>query len=356
MRTNLAIRTEIIRAALTRLALAALLSVTGLVAAPASARAGKPLEGQELAERYKTCWEQFNKKQWDEFAKCYDANSTSVAPGLPAARGAKAIIETHAKPVAAAMPDVAGEIQLMLVSGRRAATVTLFRGTHTGPLKGPMGEIPPTNKKIGQFVAHAIESGPGAIATKEWFVQDGGTMMAQLGLSKQPARPRAEKGWGPNPMIVVASDSKTEQQNLAALKKWYAGFNARKPSFAVLSDDVIDHDQAAPADLVGKPSVSGFIEGLQKMSSNIKMKSTSTYAAGDYTVAINECTGTNDGEMPAFGLTKPTGKKFKLDIIEVLRWEGGKIKEVWPFIDGVQMATQLGLIPPAPPAATTARK
>lgn len=328
-----------------------LLSLTIAMTAPRAARAAKPLEGQALADNYLACWDHFNKRQWDEFAKCYDASSSSVAPGLPPAKGGQAIIESHSKPIAAAMPDVAGDIQLMLVSGRKAATVAFFHGTQTGPLKGPAGDIPATNKKIGQVVVHSIESGPGGIATKEWFIQDSGTMLAQLGVMKIPARAPLAKGWAERPVVVVAMNSKTEKQNLAALKKGYTAFNARNASGDVFADDVVDHDQAAPGDLVGKAAVVQFVEGLQKMSSNIAIKAQSSFAAGDYTVSINVCSGTNDGEMPVLGITKATKKPFKVDLIEVSRWQDGKIKDFWPFINGSQLAVQLGLMPAPPPMA-----
>lgn len=330
------------------LAVLSLLSLTVAATAPRVARAEKPLEGQALAERYAECWGHFNKKAWDDFAKCYDAKSASVTPGLPPASGSKAIIEMHAKPIAAAMPDVAGDIQLMLVGGRKAATVAFFHGTQTGPLKGPAGEIPATGKKIGQIVVHAIESGPSALASKEWYVQDTGTMLAQLGVSKQPARAALTKGWAERPVVVVATGGKAEEQNLAALKKAYAAFNARKPSGDAFADDIVDHDQAAPADLVGKAAAVQFVEALHRMSSNMKVTAKSSFAAGDYTVSINVCSGTNDGEMPAFGIAKATKKPFKIDFIEIARWQDGKIKELWPFVDGSQLAGQLGLIP-APP-------
>ena len=331
---------------------ASVLSLTAALAPARPALAEKPLEGQALADRYAACWDLFSNKKWAEFEGCYDAGTVSVAPGQVPAKGGKAIVEKHSKAIAEAMPDVKGDIQLMLVSGRKAVTVAVFSGTHTGPLKGPMGTIPATNKKIGQVVAHAIESGPKSVASKEWFIQDGGTMMAQLGLSPAPARPALDKGWADKPTVIVASNSKTEQQNLAAIKKAYAAFNKNDDAmFSLFADDIVDHDHAAPADLQGKPAVVGFLQGIHKMSSNVKIAPTTIFAAGDYTATIGEFNGKNDGEMPAIGITKKTGKSFKINVIEVVHWEGGKAKEIWPFINGMQMAEQLGLLPPAPKTA-----
>jgi predicted ester cyclase len=327
--------------------------LAGTVGTARLATAEKALTGQALADRYAECWQQFNKAQWDEFGKCYGPATVSVAPGQPEAKGAAAIVEKHAKAFKTAMPDVAGEIQLMVVSGRNAATVSLMRGTHTGPLATPAGEVPATKKRMGQLVAHAIEAGPAAIAGKEWFIQDGGTFMAQLGLSKAPGRPVMEKGATERP-IVVATGSAVEKTNLAAAKKAYAQFNHHdKKLTEAFSADVVDHDQTAPADLEGVAAEMEHNAGFWQMSSNVKCTTPVLFAAGDYTVAIGQIVGKNDGELPAMGLKK-TGKSFSLDYIEVLRWKDGKVVELWPFWNGMQLAMQLGLMPPAEKA--TAKK
>jgi predicted ester cyclase len=318
-----------------------ILATTGaLGAAPASA-AG--LTGKALADRYNECWTFFSAKNWAEFARCYAKDAVSTAPGLPEARGAAEILAKHAQPLAAAMPDVTGEPQLMLVSGNQAASVALVRGTNTGPLPGPA--MPATGKKVGQIVAHAIEAHGTAAAAKEWFIMDGGTFMAQLGLSKMPARAALATG-AAQPSVVIATGSASEKANLAAAKKGYALFNKHDPSmFTAMADDVVDRDQAAPADRQGKAAVSEVIKGFWQMSSKAKLDLPVMFAAGDYVVAIGRCTGVNDGDNPGMGLKK-TGRKFDVDLVEITKWRQGKLVELWPFMDGAQLAMQLGLIPP----------
>jgi predicted ester cyclase len=321
-----------------------ILGLTILFAVGSARAADKPLTGQALADKYGECWQLFNKAQWDDFTKCYGAATVSVAPGQPEAKGATAIVDKHAKPLKGAMPDVNGELQLMLVNGRNAATIALMRGTHTGPLATPAGEIPATRKKIGQLVAHAIESGPAAIAAREWFIQDGGTFMAQLGLSRNPARAAVEKGAAER-SVVVATGSAAEKANLAAAKKAYALFNKHDARLADLFEaDLVDHDQGSPTDLKGVAAVMEHIGGFWKMSSNVKCTTPVLFAAGDYTVAIGQFSGKNDGDLPAMGLKK-TDRSFKLDFVEFFRWRDGKVVEQWPFWNGLQLATQLGLVP-----------
>jgi predicted ester cyclase len=324
----------------------AAVALAGVIfAAAAGALAAPPLTGQALVDRYTGCWKLFNEKNWAEFGKCYGPASASVAPGLPEARGARAILDRHARPLAAAFPDVAGELQLVLASGPRLMSVALMRGTHTGPLAGPGGAIPPTGKKIGLLAAHGVESGAGVTAAREWFLQDGGTMMAQLGLSPAPARPVLGKGAAGAPKVVLAAGSDEEKRNLAAAKAMYAAFDRRDPNMSALfTDDVVDHNPSVPADISGRQPVAQLIAGFWQMSSNVKLRTETAWAAGDYVVTIGKFSGVNDGDMPAMGLHR-TGKKFAVDIVEITRWKDGKLAELWPFFNGVQLATQLGLMP-----------
>jgi predicted ester cyclase len=312
------------------------------------AQAAPALTGQALVDRYRACWTLFNQKSWDEFARCYAPDARSMAPGLPEARGGKQILEKHARSIAAAFPDITGEQQLIVADGKRLMSVTLMRGTHTGPLAGPGGTIPATGKKIGLLAAHGIESGGGAVAGREWYVQDGGTMMGQLGVSPAPSRPPLARG-ADGPTVVVATGSAQEKANLAAARKMYAAFNAHDKAMADLfTDDVVDRNPAVPTDVAGKQAVAAFIAGFWQMSSDVRISTPAMWAAGDYVVTVGSFAGVNDGAMPGMGLPR-TGKKFKVDIIEIGRWKDGKLAELWPFFNGAQLAGQLGLMPPPPP-------
>src|SRR5205814_5097955 len=139
-----------------------------------------------------------------------------------------------------------------------------------------------------------------------------------------------------------------EKANLASARKAYAFFNHHdKGLFDLMADDLVDHDQTLPGDVHGKAADAQHVAGFWQMSSNIKGDLPVMFAAGDYVVAIGRMTGTNDGDLPAMGIKK-TGKAFKVDFIEVSRWDNGKATELWPFMDGMQLAAQLGLVPPPP--------
>ncbi|HSM08475.1 MAG TPA: ester cyclase [Gemmatimonadota bacterium] len=74
-------------------------------------------------------------------------------------------------------PDWHEDIELIIGEGPFVGCVTIGRGTH----RGPMGEIPPTDKEIEitNFIFHRIDEGKIA---ETWIGWDNLAAMAQLGL------------------------------------------------------------------------------------------------------------------------------------------------------------------------------
>ena len=63
---------------------------------------------------------------------------------------------------------------------------------------------------------------------------------------------------------------------------------------------------------------------------------------GDMVVTQGEITGTNKG---SFMGAPSTGKKFRVDYIDIWKVQNGKAVENWVSIDMAALMTQLGLIP-----------
>jgi steroid delta-isomerase-like uncharacterized protein len=84
-----------------------------------------------------------------------------------------------------AFPDVKIEPQTMLEVDDMVAAEIRFTGTHTGPLAGPGGELPPTGRRVDLPGADFLTVSNGQVTA--WRVYyDAGTLMAQLGLSPAP--------------------------------------------------------------------------------------------------------------------------------------------------------------------------
>ena len=91
----------------------------------------------------------YNAKNWDEVARSIasDAVYDEVA-NRRTARGTSDVI-TMWKGWAEAMPDSSGTIESALVSGNTVILELTWRGTHTGPLHTPGGDLPATGNKMG---------------------------------------------------------------------------------------------------------------------------------------------------------------------------------------------------------------
>jgi len=80
-----------------------------------------------------------------------------------------------------AMPDCKVEI-LNIIGGEEWTAVEFVgRGTHTGPLAGPQGPIPATQKKLELRVCELLRIKDGQISESHVYF-DAATMLRQLGL------------------------------------------------------------------------------------------------------------------------------------------------------------------------------
>jgi predicted ester cyclase len=321
--------------------------------APALPPALPPATNEERAKLFQDCWALFNAKDWSKFPGCYaeTASSDRVDAGFPVRTGRSDVVKA-AQGFAAEYPDANGELQVTLVNGNDIASVVLFRGTNSGPMSLPGGAgAPATNKKIGVLLGHVVETNPdGRSIAKERFYSDAGSLLGQLGLNPAPHRKLIEKSATEKP-VVVATNGDVEKANLALYAKTIEAFNGHDANAlaALMADDVTHTAGSAPTDKVGKAAVKKSYQEVFKGFSDVKLDSTKVWAAGDYVVAEGVFSGTNDGDLPSWKLKK-TGKKASARYLEVSKFAGGKLKNVWVLDNGLALATQLGATPQ--PAAT----
>ena len=308
-----------------------------------------PATGAERAKGFSECWAAWSAKDWAKFGACYAENATSeqVDSGMAPLVGRKEIVDRTAK-MGSEAPDQTGELELVLVNGNNVAAVGLVKGTNTGPLMSPGGELPATKKKFGLLMGHAVElteDGRAVAHDRQYF--DAGTFLGQLGLVKMPHRKVLEKGAAEKP-VVVATGSDAEKANLAAAAKTLEAFNKHDVPGLVgmLADDVVFSDVSAPADRVGKKAVEKSYKDMFKAFSDLKLEVARAWPAGDYLVWEGSFVGTNDGAMPSMGINKPTGKKVSARYLEIDKLVNGKVKDMWIFDNGMAFAMQLGLVPP----------
>jgi predicted ester cyclase len=308
-----------------------------------------PTTGEEVAALYQECWSYYNDKKWDDFKSCFADNVVveQVDSGMEPRKGPDGAI-ADAKVFADAFPDSKGEQQLVLVNGNNIWSITHFTGTHTGPLKSPMGEIPPTQKTLSIPIAHGIEFDAEGRSIHEWVVMDGTSMMGQLGLLPPGVPFRASVDSWPEKQIVVAKNDDTEKRNVDAYNKGVEMFNKHdvKAMDASAADGLVWNEMAMPK-AMDKKEMSKGAKDMFAGFPDMKLTPTTVWGAGDYVVAVGTMSGTNTGKMTMMPLDK-TGKKMDMHFVEIDHFAAdGKLDKAWLFYNGAAMAQQLGMMPPA---------
>lgn len=108
------------------------------------------------------------------------ARHSQATTEMPEIRGVEAMLE-FLEASFTTFPDWHEEIELMIAEGDKVAYVTTGTGTQTGP----MGDIPPTGKKveITNYIVQRIENGKIA---ETWIGWDNLAALVQLGLFPPP--------------------------------------------------------------------------------------------------------------------------------------------------------------------------
>jgi ketosteroid isomerase-like protein len=309
---------------------------------PPAASAPPPPSSESLARRYLACSESFNRSAYEELLPCYGANAVSrwLDSGLADEKGPSAIVDNRKKALKTAFPDVKLVPQVVLVDGLNLASMGVLSGTHTGPLMAKEGLLDATKKPIGELVFSSVGFDPSGLIAAEALLMDRASMLFQLGVRKQQARPRSTQGRVDAPYVVVAKNDASERANIDVVARhWHAFSDENLPAVAAtLADDVVLAEQTAEADARGKAAALKAIDATFRAFSGIMVDCPSRWAAGPYVVSGCVVFLTHDGEL--HGL-KATGRTARVHMAEVVRLDGGLEKEIFRFADGAKLASEL---------------
>ena len=136
---------------------------------------------ESIVSSAKASIEAYNSKDWDAVRNSITEDCIYDEPATHRkSEGIDAVI-TDWKGWATAMPDSHATFEAEHVTESGVVFELTWRGTNTGPMQGPDGEIPATGKSMEMRSCYVIEmEGDKAKVMKNYF--DIGTMMAQLGL------------------------------------------------------------------------------------------------------------------------------------------------------------------------------
>ncbi len=121
-----------------------------------------------------------------DLARFVDLHAESVvlySPDSPEPRKGRAAIREWYGGFLNAFPDLEGKRERAFAQGEWVCVEYMVSGTHKGPLPGPEGEIPPTNRQVRVTNCSVYRVQGGKITeVHEYFDQL--AFMAQLGLMK----------------------------------------------------------------------------------------------------------------------------------------------------------------------------
>ncbi|MCD1143926.1 ester cyclase [Kocuria sp. LUK] len=117
------------------------------------------------------------------FAATYSPDAVVHTSANPEpVRGTEAIAQDTEHWITA-MPDMAIEIEELVVDGATVAMRLLFTGTHTGPLTSSAGEVPPTGRTVSVPMAVFNRNDENGLTEVEHRYLDLADMARQLGLA-----------------------------------------------------------------------------------------------------------------------------------------------------------------------------
>lgn len=132
---------------------------------------------QDLAAIVREIQEAWNAKDLDRCASYAhpDARITNMA------FGAQMTYREYIEGWARAFPDGKIEMTSCIVQGNDVVTEFTGRGTHTGTLKGPTGELPPTGRRLELRCVECYRFRNGKVAEGRMYF-DAFSMFTQLGV------------------------------------------------------------------------------------------------------------------------------------------------------------------------------
>lgn len=139
---------------------------------------------EELTQKFVSA---INRHDAEAAAATYANECIVEDPFYPAPLRGRAAVKKDTEDFMRSLPDVRFEITNILEKGDLGASEFRITGTNTGPMVTPMGEFPPTNKRVDLRGAAYVRIDAQGLAIEERRYYDTGTLMRQLGMTPEPA-------------------------------------------------------------------------------------------------------------------------------------------------------------------------
>ena len=145
------------------------------------------MSAQENAALAQKLYQSFSENRFDEaVALAADDMETVLVPFGQTFHGPEGF-RNFMMGFKSAFPDITiNRVINQIATDEAVVSEFTARGTHTGPLMTPAGEVPPTGRTVDFTVCEVWQIRDGKVASLHNY-QDAASLMRQLGLLPQPA-------------------------------------------------------------------------------------------------------------------------------------------------------------------------
>ena len=144
-----------------------------------------PTSAQDSATLVQTAYDAFNNRDFDRGAALvaddFEWVNRPFGQTFHGPSGCKQFLQVWAT----AFPDARVEVTNRVAAGDAVVTEFTFRGTHTGPLIGPTGQIGPTGRSVEVPTCEVIQVQHGKLVRARTYF-DAATLMRRLGRLSEP--------------------------------------------------------------------------------------------------------------------------------------------------------------------------
>ncbi|AKU93900.1 hypothetical protein AKJ09_00564 [Labilithrix luteola] len=273
-----------------------------------------------------------------KLASLFTESAVITDAGVPIVARGRDSIEARYRRSFDAFSDFTAAPSRIFVTGDVAIVEWSWRGTHTGDL----GPAKATHEPTGAAAVDVL-----------WFAADGrvevlhsycdwNTVLAHVGASPARVRPIPDLATRP---LIVTNGGEAEPQNLAMARTMLGAWEKKSVSDFVqhLADDETWDDLTQAETIRGKPASKQLFADWIKAFPDAKTDTMNAWAIGDFVIVEGTFSGTHQG---AFAGIPPTKKSLHVHGIDILQFDDGKIVKGWSYTNGLEAATQLGLVPP----------
>ena len=145
--------------------------------------------------------------------------------------------------------------------------------------------------------------------------------------------------------IATKGEDMSAEQNITNAKRAIQAINDRDWSFIpkLLAPNFIRHDLAEAFDeVMGHESFTDFLQLVLKALPDYRIQIEDIFAVEDRLAMRFTASGTHQGELLGYA---PTGKRVKINQINLYRFDEDKLTETWQLMDVAGFLRQIGALP-----------